>query len=306
MSQKRIMITGGTGFIGKALSDTLFRNGYEVLVLSRSPAKARNLFHNQVKCVKWDGKTSTGWEEFAENAHAIVNLAGANLAGGLWTPKRKRVILASRLDAGKAIVQAVQHAKNPPRMVVQACGIGYYGSRGDELLDETASIGTGFLSSVARQWEASTRDVTSKGVRHIVIRTGIVLGRGGFLSLAKLPFLFFVGGHFGGGAQWMSWIHLVDQVEAIRFLIEQESAEGAFNLCTPNPVPAKEFFGLLGKTMNRRSWFHLPAALLRLGLGEFARELLLSGQRAVPRRLMDAGYQFKFTELEATFRDILG
>jgi uncharacterized protein (TIGR01777 family) len=288
----QIVITGATGFIGKSLCKHLAQAGYDVVALSRNPKKGSESLPNQVKVASWDAKTSKGWVNYVDGAYAIINLAGENIGSGRWTPGKKRRILESRLNAGKAVVEAVEEVGNKPKVVIQASGIGIYGNRDDEILDEFSRPGSGFLTEVAKQWEGSTKKVESLGVRHVIIRTGVVLGADGFLSRVVLPFRLFVGGHLGSGNQWIPWIHIDDEVRAIRFLMERQNLQGAFNLTAPNFLMSKEFFSLLGKTIKRPSWLPLPDFLLRLLLGEMARELILSGQRAMPKRLLESGYDF--------------
>ncbi|MBC8233391.1 TIGR01777 family protein [bacterium] len=302
----RIIIVGATGFIGKVLCGQLVGKGYEVVALSRNPDKGKELLGNQVQVVKWDAKSSDGWVNYADGAYAIVNLAGENIASGRWTKDKKQRILHSRLNAGKAVIEAVEQANNKPTSVIQASAIGYYGARGDEILNEFSAPGVGFLPEVAQQWEQKTKTVEALGVRHIIIRSGIVLGRDdGFLPRALLPFRLFVGGRLGNGKQWFSWIHLDDEVKAICFLLGQENLSGVFNLTAPNPLISKDFFHLLGKVIKRPSWFPVPSLVLHLTLGEMAKELILSGQRAIPKRLLEAGYEFRYTQVESALKEIL-
>ncbi|MBN2092296.1 TIGR01777 family oxidoreductase [candidate division KSB1 bacterium] len=305
MNQKKIVISGGTGFIGKTLTQRLIENGFKVVILTRRPELAKT-DEILVKPVKWDGRTVTEWADEIENATAIINLAGAGIAGGVWTKKYKKLILQSRIDAGQAIVSAVQRAKNPPEVIIQPSGIGYYGSRGDEILSETATAGSGFLSDIAQKWETCIDGVTEKSVRLIKLRIGLVLGKGGgFLSLVKLPFYFFIGGHLGSGEQWLSWIHLEDLVNAIIYLVENKNNKGVFNLSSPRPEKARDFFKILGEVMHRPSWLRVPEFVLRLLLGEMAQELLLSSQRVTPERLLNSDFQFKFGELQFALQNIL-
>jgi uncharacterized protein (TIGR01777 family) len=302
----RIIITGATGFIGRALGRRLVEAGYDVVALSRSPDKKGVSFADQVKVVGWDAETAEGWINYADGAYAIVNLAGENIGSGRWTKRKKHRILESRLNAGKAVVEAAELTENKPKVVIQASGIGYYGDRGDEVLDESFLPGSGFLTEVATQWEDSTKRVESFGVRHVIIRTGAVLGpNGGFLSRVTLPFRLFIGGRLGSGKQWISWIHIDDEVKAIRFLIEKEDLRGAFNLISPNPLTSKDFYRVLGKVMKRPSWLPVPGFMLRLILGEMAKELILSGQRAVPKRLLESGFEFLYPDAESALRKIL-
>ncbi len=302
----RVIITGATGFIGRALSRELATSGYEVVALSRSARRGREVLGGDVSIVEWDGKSAEGWDVYAEGARAIVNLAGDNISSGRWTQAKKKEILQSRLNAGKAVVEAVMQAQNKPAVVIQSSGIGYYGSAGDHLVDESSRRGSGFLSGVAEEWEASTKEVERMGTRQVIVRTGVVLGSdGGALPRLLTPFRLFVGGPPGGGKQWFPWIHLDDEVKAIRFLMEREDLSGPFNLCAPAPVTMRQFCRILGRVIGRPSWLPVPGFMLRLFLGEMAREVLLSGQRAVPKGLLEARYQFKFGDAETALRDIL-
>ena len=276
------------------------------MALSRNPKRGGESLPPQVKIVNWDARTAEGWADLADGAYAIINLAGENIGSGRWTERKKRMILESRLTAGKAVIEAVEKLENKPKVVIQASGIGYYGDRGDEVLDEFSSPDSGFLTEVAKRWEESTKKVESFGVRHVIIRTGVVLGAGGgFLSRVLLPFRLFVGGRLGSGKQWIPWIHIDDEVGVIVFLMEKEKLQGVFNLTAPNPLTSEEFFRFLGKAMRRPSWLPVPNFVLRLLLGEMAQELILSGQRAMPKRLLDSGYDFLYPYAESALRQIL-
>ena len=303
---KTVIISGATGFIGTVLVQKLVEKNYAVVVLSRNPGKAVALRNSGAEVVAWDGQTAQGWGNYAAGAYGIINLAGENIAAGRWTPARKTAILQSRLAAGRALTEAVEKAAQKPRAVIQASGIGYYGNRGDEVLDEASTAGSGFLSDVALQWEKSTGPVEALGVRRAIIRTGIVLGRkGGFLSRVLLPFRLFTGGYMGSGRQWLSWVHMEDEVGAICFLLEREDARGAFNLSSPQPLTAKDFFAEVGRALDRPSWLPVPGYALRMLLGEMAEELILSGQRALPARLLEAGYAFHYPLARGALQNIL-
>jgi uncharacterized protein (TIGR01777 family) len=301
----KVVITGGTGFIGKALACELSGTGHQVVALSRNAEKGRRLLGDAAVVAQWDGKSATGWAEHADAAGAIMNLAGESISPGRWTRSKRARILQSRLDAGHAVVEAVAEAEQKPRVVIQSSGIGYYGSRSDEV-DESSAAGSGFLPQVAREWEASTQKVKEMGVRQIVIRTGAVLGNnGGALPRLLTPFRLFVGGPLGSGKQYFPWIHLHDEVRAIRFLAESEELEGPFNLVAPESLTMRDFCAILGKVIKRPSWLRVPDFALKLAFGQMAEEVLLSGQRALPRRLMEAGYEFAYPGLEPALRDIL-
>lgn len=305
----RIIITGGTGLIGSALAKNLAADGHEVIVLSRNPA--RHTFPAGIRGEKWDSKTAVGWGHLADGAEAIVNLAGAPIAGtGLlpsrWTEERKHRIRQSRIDAGTAVTEAIAAASKKPRVLIQSSGADYYGDvQSDQIITEAAPNGSGFLADVTVAWEASTAAVEAMGVRRAIIRSGIVLSlESGALPITVLPFKFFAGGPLGSGQQWWPWIHLEDEVRAIRFLIENETAVGPYNLCTPNPLKNKAFAKTIGRVMNRPAMIPAPAFALKLALGEIA-AIVLDGRRAIPEKLQADGFTFNYPEADAALRDLL-
>jgi uncharacterized protein (TIGR01777 family) len=300
----RIIITGGTGLIGSALTAELTASGYELIILSRNPAKASRLPRG-ARALAWDGRTANGWAAVADGATAIVNLAGATIARPPWTAAYKRLIRESRVNAGRAVVEAVRAAKQKPTVLIQASGVNYYGLHADDFVSEETPPGKDFLASVCLDWEASTAEVEAMGVRRAITRSGLVLSnQGGILPLMALPFRFFVGGPIGSGKQYWAWIHIVDEVGAIRFLIENEAARGAFNLSAPNPLTNAEFSRVLAHVLHRPAWFTVPGFAMKLALGELAELLILGGQRDVPKHLQALGYRFRFVDAEAALRDL--
>ena len=275
----RVLITGGAGLIGRALAANLIGDGHDVVVLSRDPQTAAGL---------------------------IINLAGENIAAGRWTPQRKRRIRDSRLSAGRAVVQAVEAAARRPGVVIQASGVGFYGNcSDDEEVTEETPPGDDFLAQLAIEWEGSTSCVRELGVRWVAIRTGVVLStEGGAMARMMLPVRLLSAGRFGSGRQWFPWIHIADEVDAIRFLIENEAASGPFNLVATNPVTNAEFARNLGRELGRSLLVPVPALALRILLGEMA-TALLGGQRAVPRRLLQMGFTFRFQDVGTALRDLL-
>ncbi len=301
----RIIITGGTGLIGKALANRMAAKGHEVIILSRSAPGKNAPLPTGIQQVQWDGKTARGWGDLVNSQSAIVNLAGENLSAGRWTAERKARILSSRVNAGKAVSEAVAQAVEKPLVVVQASAVGFYGSQENGDITEDQGPGSDFLSQVCIDWENSTKDVEAHGVRRPIIRTGVVLDRqSGALPKMALPFYFFAGGPIGSGRQWFPWIHLEDEVSAIEFLIENPSAHGPYNLNAPAPLTNRQFAQAIGKAIKRPSWFPLPAFVLRLALGEMS-AVLLEGQKTLPKRLAELGFSFRYPEAEPALAALL-
>ena len=306
----RILITGGTGLIGRALIDFLLPAGHELIVLSRTPERAA--LPAGVTLARWDGRSSEGWAQWMDGADAVINLAGESIAGAgpvpaRWTPARKQRILQSRLDATQAVVSAIEQAANRPQVLVQGSAVGFYGPHNDDTpLDESAPAGSDFLAQVVTQWEAASAPVEALGVRRVLARTGLVLSaRGGSLPPMLLPFKLFAGGPLGSGRQWMPWIHIEDEVRALAFLMQDARASGPYNLVAPNPVQNRAFAQALGKALHRPAFMPAPAPILRLALGELA-TLLLDGQRAVPARLDELDFRFRFPKLDAALKNLVG
>jgi uncharacterized protein (TIGR01777 family) len=305
----KVIITGGSGLIGRALSARLAAAGHEVLILSRSPERVSGLPAG-VTVAGWDARSAAGWAQHADGADAIVNLAGASIKGegflpSRWSARRKALIRQSRVDAGAAVVEAVRLAKVKPKLVLQASAVGYYGPCGDQLITEDSPPAADFLAEVCKVWEASTAAVEAMGVRRVITRTGLVLTmQGGAFPLLVLPFRLFGGGWFGSGRQYYPWIHFEDYLTALQFLIESGSSRGAYNLSAPQPVTNREFARTLGRVLRRPSWLPAPAFALRAALGEVS-AVVLEGQRAVPAHLQAEGFQFKFPDLEPALRDLM-
>lgn len=302
----RIIISGGSGLIGRALTKELIADGHEVGIISRNPNRLKGL-PNDVKAFGWSDKE---FIEHFEGIDAVINMVGASIAGDSplkmrWTPRRKRQILESRVKGGEMITQAIQSVSDKPKVLIQQSAVGYYGPRGDEIVDESFPNGDDFLAEVTRHWEDSTKPVEALGVRRVITRTGLVFSsKGGIFPLFTLPFSLFVGGPIGSGQQYLSWIHIDDLVNAIRFIIETESAEGVFNATSPNPVKNADFARVLGKAMKRPAFVPVPSFVLKLALGE-ASTLALDGQRVVPKRLLEAGTTFRYKTLTDAFASLL-
>ncbi len=301
----RVIVTGASGFIGRSLCAHLLRGDYEVIALSRGTVP-RTTGTESLRWVRWDASTTEGWLPLLEGAAAVINLAGENISTGYWTREKKKRIMESRLQAGTAVLEAVSRVRKKPEVVLQSSAIGFYGSRGDAILREDSPPGRGVLAEVAGRAEQILRPVVQEGVRYAVLRTSLVLGEeGGFLSPFIAPFRYFAGGYPGNGLQWLSWIHIYDELRAIAFLLEKRKLEGVFNLCAPEPVRARDFFRTLGRVMKRPAWVPLPGWAIKLFLREMGRELVLSSQRVMPSRLEEAGFRFKYRELNPALRSLL-
>jgi uncharacterized protein (TIGR01777 family) len=300
----KIFVAGGTGFLGRALVRTLVEHGHRCLVLSRRPGKPWD--SDAVEMLRGDPTRPGPWQTALGGCDALVNLAGAPIVDPphRWTDERKRIIRESRIESTRCIGDALRHAQRPPAVFVNASAVGYYGSRADRELDETAPPGNDFLARLCVDWEEAARDL-AKVTRATMLRSGIVLGRGGGALQPMLPpFKLGLGGPWGSGTQWWSWIHIEDAVGIILLALERP-LPGAVNLVAPNPVTVNDFARTLGDALSRPAFARVPEFALRLALGEAA-EALLASQRVVPRRAQDAGYAFRFPRLTEALVDIVG
>ncbi len=297
----RVIVTGGTGFIGSKLCENLVAKGHEVVLFTRDASRSRDQVHPKVRVVSW--APGAAWESWVDGAGGIVNLAGESIAQR-WTAAAKLRIVASRVDAAARLSAAIEKAAVKPSVLVNAAAVGYYGSHGDEILDEDSPPGTDFLATTCVAWEEAAKKIEAQGVRVVMIRAGVVLGGdGGALAKMLPPFKAFAGGPIGSGEQWMSWIHVGDLVALFVFAIENADARGPINGTAPNPVTMKEFAKALGRALHRPSLFPAPAAAVRLLLGEMA-TVVLEGQRVVPRKAEALGFKFRFTEVGAALQDV--
>ena len=301
----RVIITGGTGLIGRPLSAALVADGHNVTVLTRNPDKVKDMPAG-VKLAAWDGQSAQGWGELADGADAIVNLAGENLSGGRWTKEMKQKIRQSRTLAGKAVMEAIAAAAAKPKVLVQSSAVGYYGTAtGDKPVTEADPEGNDFLAKVCFDWEHSTAAASRLGVRRPVLRTGVVLANeGGAFPKLLLPFKLFAGGPLGSGKQWLPWIHIEDEVRAIQFALINEQADGPINLSAPSPVTNGEIAKKLGEILGRPSFVPAPGFALQTVLGEMS-VLVLEGQRTVPAKLQALGFQFKYPTIDPALRQLL-
>lgn len=290
----RIVVTGGTGFLGSALVARL-RQEHEVVVLTRHP-------HTTIDIPWSSDRVGGAWMQAVQRADAVINLAGEPISGGRWTAAKKAAVRGSRVDATRAIVDAILDASNPP-MLLNGSAIGVYGPHGDEPVTEATPPGDDFMASVCRDWESEARRATP-ATRVVLLRTGLVLERdGGALPQTALPFRFFVGGRLGSGRQYWSWIHRHDWIEMVRWVL-QGDVSGPINVTAPHPVTNAEFARILGRTLHRPAIVPAPAFALRLVLGEMADGMILSGQRVIPERAQALGFVFRYPRLDAALAAI--
>lgn len=293
----KVLIAGGSGFLGTALTKSLEGDEHEVFILTRrNPRKAND--------IQWDGKTTAGWGDHVNEMDAVVNLTGYGLEHWPWTKGQKQRFVDSRVIPGLALASAIKEASRRPRVFVQTSGINRYGLRNKGIADESTPPADDFLAQITVGWEDATQSVEELGVRRVITRNAVVLARrGGLFPLMALPVKLFFGGKFGDGRQATPWIHINDHVGAVRFLLENEDARGPFNLIAPTPTSNADFMRTVAEALHRPYWFHLPAFLLRIPLGEMS-VLLTEGSYSQPKRLLELGYKFRFPTLDAAVRDI--
>jgi len=303
MAPKRIVLAGGSGFVGQALAGRLIADGYEVIVLSRgAPRGARGTI------VSWDGSTPGAWAQSLEDSLAVINLTGKSINCRL-TEANRREIVRSRVASVQAVGEAIRRCRRPPRVFVQAAAVGIYGDTGDKVCDESSPPGAGFLGETCRQWEKAFDESPTPGVRRVMLRLGVVLGRegGAFPPLARLA-RWFLGGAVGRGRQYISWLHLADAVRIYRETIDREDFQGIYVAAAPQPATNAHFMRELRAAVHRPWSPPVPAWAVRLGgwLTGINAELAICGQRCAPRRLMAQGFAYEFAELRRAIADLTG
>lgn len=306
----RIVIAGGTGFLGQPLATALAAEGHAIVVLSRkgTPSGASHPpSPGSVALVQWNPDGTAGpWSRALEDAGAVINLAGESIAARRWSRAQKARIVDSRRGATNSLVAAIGSSRNPPRVFISASAIGYYGDRGEQILTEDSLPGTDFLANLAVEWERDALQAQGSQTRVALVRTGIVLDpHGGALARMVLPFKAFVGGPLGSGRQYMSWIHRGDWLALLRWMTTNDAVSGPVNATAPAPVTNAEFSKELGRALGRPSLLPAPAFALRLLLGEMADPLLLVSQRVLPARAESLGFQFSFPQLGPALNALL-
>jgi uncharacterized protein (TIGR01777 family) len=293
----RILVSGVSGPIGAALLPSLKTRGYEVTRLVRGPATGENQ-------ISWDPAKAI-FPDAASGFDAVVHLAGESIVGR-WTDEKKRKIRNSRVAGTAALAEALAQAKTRPQVFVCSSAIGYYGDRGDEVLNEESAPGTGFLPDVCGEWEAATKAAADAGIRTVQMRTGVALSpKGGALGKMLTPFKMGVGGKIGSGRQWMSWIDVQDMVGAIHHILKSDLLQGPVNMVAPKPVTNAEFTKTLAGVLSRPAIFPMPAFVVKLVFGEMGETVLLGSQRVEPTQLVGSGYPFRFSDLRASLENIL-
>jgi uncharacterized protein len=303
---KTVLITGGSGFIGRKLAQALLDRGDRVTVLTRNVQKARSVLPRAVRVAAWNPEKQGPWCQEVEVVDAVVHLAG-ELVAKRWTDDVKRAIERSRIDSTRLIVEAMGAAKKKPGVFVCASAVGYYGARPpSEELDESSAPGQGFLADVTVRWEAAAREAEAHGIRTVELRIGVVLGEGGG-AIAKMitPFKLFAGGPIGSGSQVVSWVHRDDVVGMILLSLDNPDVKGPLNAVSPYPATARELADTIGLVLHRPSWLPVPAAALKLLMGDAA-EVITTGQRVFPRRATELGYEFRHARLTPALESILG
>jgi uncharacterized protein len=293
----KILIAGGDGFIGRALEALLKQENHEVYILTRRTPK-------NDRQIQWDGRTAQGWGPRMNDMDAVVNLTGYGLEHWPWTKRQKEKFESSRVEPGRALVSAIETASRRPKVFLQVSGINHYGLRGDGIADESTPAANDYLAQLTVRWEAATQAVEEMDVRRIVVRAAVVLAkRGGLFPLMALPVRLFFGGKLGDGTQAMPWIHQADMVRAMSFLLQNETSRGPYNLIAPSPTSNAEFMREVASALHRPYWFHVPAFLLKLPLGQMS-VLITEGRYSQPRRLLEEGFTFRFPTIEKALENI--
>jgi uncharacterized protein (TIGR01777 family) len=300
----KALIFGGTGFLGRQLTRELLASGYQVSVITRNRQMAANIADTQVELIEWDNISPLSAMYNFKEIDAVINFAGESIGNRRWSDSVKQDILNSRLKTTRAIVNAINDGTMKPKVLINASAVGYYGPHQDDKITENEGPGQDFLAEVCRNWEDEAYKVQNERTRVVTIRIGVVLGNQGALTRMVMPFRFYVGGPLGRGNQWLSWIHIQDLIRMLRFILEHEQVTGPVNGTAPNPVSMKDFTNALGKVLGRPSWLPVPEFLLKIVLGQMS-EMLLHGQRAIPQKIIDNGFEFRFADLRSALEDVL-
>lgn len=298
-----IVVAGGTGFIGSSVVRLLSLQGHDVVVLTRNPEK--DTLTPDVQLVRWDGATQGDWVAQVRGADAVINLSGESIGAGRWTSSRKDRLLGSRVNSARALLEALRTGQKRPSVFINSSAVGYYGPVEEGEVTEDHAGGEGFLADLCLRWEQEAMAVGELGIRVVILRTGVVIGEGGgALDRMLLPFRLFAGGPIGTGKQWFPWVHRDDVAGVIVFALENPAVSGAVNVVAPGIVDMKRFCAALGAALSRPSWLPVPPLALRALLGEMS-GMILTGQRAVPSKLLGLGYTFRYPELAPALASVV-
>lgn len=307
----KYVVTGATGFLGRALCLRLLEQGHEVVALSRSAEKARKLLGDGVTCYSWLASASKEWKASLHGAEVVIHLAGEALASQRWTPEFKQLLTTSRVDSTRQLVLALRDSEPRPKTLISASAAGFYGNRNDETITEESPAGSGFLADLCQKWEAETQRASEYGVREVRLRIGVVIGDGGSLEkilyplpISISPWKLGLGGRLGSGKQWLPWVHIEDVAGLCLWAAKSPEVNGAINAVSPHPVTNAEFSRALGGVLKRPTLLPVPAFALHLLLGEFA-DVVLDGQKVLPNVAQRLGYSFRYREIGEALASVL-
>lgn len=301
----KIIVSGGTGFVGQALVQELAQKGHHVILLTRDLNTLKHPSSSSITPIAWDAKTLGPWAGQVDGADAVINLAGEPIVKKRWGAAQKKILLSSRIDSTRALVEAIRKAAKKPRVLINAAAVGYYGPVESDTVTESCRKGGGFLADMCDAWEKEALQAESAAVRTVCARIGIVLEKdGGALAKMLPPFQFFIGGPLGSGRQWLPWIHRADVIGAILFCLGNPKISGPVNFTAPSPAAMKDFCKTLGEVLRRPSWAPVPDFVLQILLGEMS-IVLLTGQKAFPEKLLQAGFAFRYPDLKDALISIL-
>ena len=304
---KHIVMTGGTGLLGTRLTRELLKRGDHVTVLTRNPDKAHDTLPDVSEALRWlSDENDDDWQGAIDGADAVIHLAGESIAEERWTDEYKQRMYDSRIDTAAKLIEAIAKAGKRPEVMISVSAVGYYGDTGDREIDEDSSPGDDFLAELCVAWEGEARKAEQYGVRVVTPRMGLVLARnGGALDKLLTPFKMFAGGPVGNGEQWFPWIHIEDAVGIFMHALDTRSLSGPLNAVAPELIRNREFAVALGEALDRPAKFSVPAFVIKLALGELG-EMLLGGQRAKPKRLLESGYEFTYETIDSALQDLVG
>ena len=302
---KKIIVTGATGLIGRKLCSKLLEQGNEITIFTRNPEAAKKVMRGAKKYVKWNYNNPEEWKDYLNETDSVIHLAGTNIGAKRWNNKFKKELFNSRIESTRQLVNIIKNCENKPKSFITASAVGFYGDRADEVLIEKSNTGKDFLSNLCSEWEKEAEKIEDQNVRRVSLRIGLVLNNeGGVLKKFLPPFKIFLGGPLGNGKQWFPWIHIEDLINILIHTIKTESLQGPVNIASPGIVRMNDFATSLGKVLQRPSFFQVPKFILKIAVGEFA-DAIISGQKVSVDKLLNSGYNFRFTDLEKALKNLL-